>query len=391
MTVPPTLEPPSSEALQRSGRLLDVIHDELRRASGWLSFSRFMELALYDPAFGYYTSGSTQLGASGDFTTAPETSALFGRAIARQVAQILAHGAPCITEFGPGSGALAAELLLSLERLGQLPQSYALVDVSGALRERQRLTLDQRVPHLVSRCTWYERWPERLEGVVLGNEVLDALPADLIAWHDGTWNQRGIVAAPNPARIAFQDRPVTGDLAASIAATLPPEVPWPEGYVTEISRHGQALVATLAARLHAGVVLLIDYGFPAHEFYHRQRASGTLMAHYRHRAHAEVLLWPGLQDLTTHVDFSAVARAARDAGCRVLGYTSQARFLLNCGILELIETPADDAARWLPEANALGRLLSEAEMGELFKVIAWGRGTDLSLIGFASGDRSARL
>lgn len=390
MNHPAGLETPPPDALLRSAALVETIRHEARQAGGWLPFSRYMELALYAPGLGYYASNARQFGSGGDFTTAPEISPLFARALARQVAQILAHGAPVITEFGPGSGALAAQLLGALEEAGQLPERYGLVELSASLRSLQRQTLAARVPHLLARCSWFDTLPERLCGVVLGNEVLDALPADLIVRHATGWVERG-VAPDATGTLRWQERPPGSDLAAAIATSLPSQRAWPSGYTSEISRHTQGFVATVADHLDTGVALFIDYGFPAEEYYHVERAAGTLMAHYRHRAHSAPLLWPGLQDVTTHVDFSAVARCARGAGCELLGYTSQARFLLNCGILELMAGSPDDVERWLPESNALHRLLSEAEMGELFKVIAFGRNVESDLVGFAAGDRSARL
>jgi SAM-dependent MidA family methyltransferase len=384
---------PEPAALERSALLRAAIGAEMRAAGGSISFAHFMELALYAPQLGYYTAHARQLGAGGDFTTAPETSPLFARALARQVAGLFEAVPRRLTEFGAGSGALMSELLAALEVQGALPEAVDLVELSAPLAALQRETLERRVPHLLARCHWPVALPERLEGVVIGNEVLDAMPVELVVRGADRWLRRQVTQQAATGEFSWRDGTVDVVLARLIDAAIPASDERPVGYLTEVSGHVEAFIASVAQRLSDGVAIFLDYGFPRAEYYHPERSRGTLMAHYRHRAHADLLAWPGLQDLTCHVDFSAVARAASAQGCSVLGYTSQARFLINCGIVSLLEADSADAARWLPEVNALQRLVSEAEMGELFKAIAFGRGAgaELEPIGFAGGDRRARL
>lgn len=374
---------PAAEALAVSQQLHALIAAEVGDAGGWISFARYMELALYAPGLGYYSAGSRKLGRAGDFVTAPELSPLFGRTLAHQVAELLAQDIPDIIELGAGSGTLAAAMLEELAALDRLPQRYRILEVSADLRERQREFLLARVPALSERIEWLEHLPERINAVVIGNEVLDALPAQRIRVDRGRVEEIGV--SLDDGHFAWSHRPAANALAAiAVAQQLP------DDYETEINLAAQSLVADLARRLQHGALLLIDYGFPAHEFFHPQRNRGTLMCHYRHRAHSDPFLWPGLQDITTHVDFSAIAGAA--AALDLLGYASQAQFLINCGITTLLaETPATDAARYAPLASQVQQLLSPAEMGELFKVIAFGRGVRAPLCGFVRGDRTHTL
>jgi SAM-dependent MidA family methyltransferase len=342
-------------------------------AGGWLPFDRFMALALYAPGLGYYARSDRQFGllpASGsDFVTAPELSSAFGRALAVQVRQCLdAAEADTVWEFGAGSGALAEQLL---DALGERVRRYAIVDVSPALAERQR----QRLQRFGARVEWLQQLPDRLHGVVVGNEVLDAMPVQLLHWDGARWFERGVVTEGE--HFAWADHPT--DLRPPVDAAFA------SGTVTELHAQACAFAATLAERLERGAALFIDYGFPEGEYYHPQRTGGTLMCHRAHRADADPLVDVGDKDITAHVDFTAVALAAQDAGAEVLGYTTQARFLLNCGVLDLL---ADADAR--ERANAQ-KLLTEHEMGELFKVLAFGRGIDVALLGFARGDRTHTL
>jgi SAM-dependent MidA family methyltransferase len=362
------------EADSVSTALHRLIRTAIVRQGGWLPFDRYMAQALYAPGLGYYSRAGRMFGigpASGsDFVTAPELSPLFGRALARQVAQALAAaGADEVWEFGAGTGALAAQLL---EALPGAIRRYTIVDLSGGLRVRQRERLAPHAP----RVEWVDVLPERLAGVVVGNEVLDAMPVQLLR-HDGTaWFERGV--ALDGERFVWADRPT---------ALRPPHAgPFVPGTTTEIHPQAEAFVATLAERLERGAAFFIDYGFPAAEYYHPQRHGGTLMCHRAHRADTDPLTDVGLKDITAHVDFSGIALAAQDAGLDVIGYTSQARFLMNCGLLELLQG-ADIAT----VANAQ-KLLTEHEMGELFKVIGLARGVDLAdAIGFAAGDRTHTL
>ncbi|MGH8632099.1 MAG: class I SAM-dependent methyltransferase [Burkholderiales bacterium] len=376
---------PDELALAHSRRLAGLIREEVRAAGGWIPFARYMELALYAPGLGYYVAGARKLGTGGDFVTAPEISALFGRALARQVAQILERTDGAVLELGAGTGKLAAVLLAELGRLGRAPRRYQILEVSPELRERQRSLLAQRVPELLERVEWLETFPQQASGVVLGNEVLDAIPVHVVAWREEGVFERGVALAGDG--FDWAERPAEADVrAAAEAIGLAPP------YVSEIGLTARALIFTLARRLQRGVMLFIDYGFGRDEFYHPQRSGGTLMCHYRHRSHDDPFLFPGLQDITAHVDFTSIAQSSARAGLELLGYTTQAQFLLNCGITELLaETPVEDAAAYLPRSAAVQKLVSPAEMGELFKAIALGRGIDIPLMGFADGDKSLRL
>jgi SAM-dependent MidA family methyltransferase len=349
------------------------IRAAIERAGGWVPFDRFMDWALYWPGLGYYARGDRQFGwmpgSGSDFVTAPELSPWFARALAVQVRQgIEAAGSGDLWEFGAGSGALAEALL---DTLGDAAVRYTVVEVSVALRERQRT----RLARFGERVRWIDAWPDAIDGVVIGNEVLDAMPVRLLAFDGARWHERGV--ALDGGRFVFADRPTDArpPLAEGFAA----------GAVTEIHPRAGAFVATLGERLRRGLALFVDYGFPQHEYYLPQRHGGTLMCHRGHRADADPLVDVGAKDITAHVDFTAIALAAQDAGMEVVGYTSQARFLLNCGLAALL----DEAT--LAERAAAHRLVAEHEMGELFKVIALARGIRIDPVGFAAGDRTHRL
>jgi SAM-dependent MidA family methyltransferase len=373
---PTVLPSPEPQALATSRALLDRIGAELAAAGNWISFARYMELALHAPGLGYYAAGARKLGAGGDFVTAPELSPLFGRALARQIAQILAPG-EAVLEFGAGSGVLA-EVLLS--ELGGV--NYEILETSPELRDRQRQRLGDRV-------RWLDRLPERFRGVMLANEVVDAMPVHALAWTQAGILERGVCA--NEGQLAWSDRVADG-LVFSLARNIPVDIPPSGRYESELGVFARLWMRSLGRLLERGAILAIDYGFPAREYFHPQRSMGTLACHYRHHVHADPFYLPGLQDITAHVDFSALARSASEAGLEILGYANQAQFLVNCGITELLERedPAD-TKRYLPAASAAQKLLSPAEMGELFKVLAVGRGVELPLQGFAQGDRSAAL
>ena len=380
------LPEPAADALAHSERLVQHIRDQIRANGGWIGFARYMELALYAPGLGYYMAGGRKLGREGDFVTAPEISPLFGETLARQVAQVLDSGLEEVLEIGAGSGALAASLLTELERLGRMPKRYLILELSADLRERSRDTIAARAPHLMERVAWLNRLPPSFSGVVLGNEVLDAMPVHVVRVTETGIDESGVETVEGrPFRWAW--RPAAGELLeAARQLGLPP------GYTTEIGLVARGFVRTLAESLQRGVSIFVDYGFPRHEYFHPQRATGTLMCHYRHHAHDDPFFLPGLQDITSHVDFTAIADTGIDGGMALLGYTTQAQFLINCGITDVLSrVPADDVARYLPLANQANRLLSPAEMGELFKVMAFGKGFDAPLIGFASGDRMHTL
>ncbi len=365
------------QASSVSTRLTGLVRRAIDRDGGWLPFDRFMALALYAPGLGYYAGNRRVFGtlpASGsDFVTAPELSPLFGQALARQVAQALdASGSDQVWEFGAGSGALAAQLLAVL---GDRVSRYTIVDLSGSLRERQQALLAP----FSHKLQWADMLPEKMQGVIVGNEVLDAMPVQLLHFDGTTWFERGVVMADGG--FAWGDRPTD---------QRPPfDGPFAPGTVTEIHPQAEAFITTLAERLTRGAAFFIDYGFPEAEYYHPQRSGGTLMCHRAHRADTDPLIDVGDKDITAHVNFSGIALAAQDAGLDVLGYTTQAHFLMNCGVLDLLQ-----GADIKTIANTQ-KLLTEHEMGELFKVIGFAKNCDAALtdspLGFSRGDRTHTL
>ncbi len=369
------------ESASVSAALPRLIDAAIVRNGGWLPFDRFMAMALYAPGLGYYTNPGRKFGllpqSGSDFVTAPELSPLFGRALARQVGQALrASATDEVWEFGAGSGALAAQLLEALPDDGPgAVRRYTIVDLSGRLRERQR----ERLAGCADRVTWVDALPDTLAGVIVGNEVLDAMPVQLLHFDGAHWFERGV--AIDGDRLAWRDRP-TG-------LRLPFDGPVAPGTVTEVHPQAEAFIATLAGRMSRGAAFFVDYGFPAAEYYHPQRSGGTLMCHRAHLVDADPLVDVGAKDITAHVDFTGIALAAQEAGLEVIGYTSQAHFLMNCGVLELLE-----GADLATIANTQ-KLLTEHEMGELFKVIGFAKGCDPSFnaapLGFARGDRTHTL
>ncbi len=356
--------------------LTRLITRQLDQSGGWLGFDRFMALALYAPGLGYYSGPRRKLGwmpeSGSDFVTAPELSPWFGRALARSVAQALqVTESREVWEFGAGSGALALQMLGAL---GQAVDTYHIVELSGSLRERQQQTLAALAPRVV----WHDALPEQMSGVVVGNELLDAMPVQLLLRQGGDWHERGVVASGDAQRPwAWSDRPTP--------LRPPTEVEGSHDYLTEIHPQAEAFVRTLAQRLTRGAVFWIDYGFPEREYYHPQRHMGTLMCHQGHRSDPDPLADVGAKDITAHVNFTGIAVAAQQAGLEVLGYTSQARFLINSGLVDLLEQAS------LGERAMAQKLLTEHEMGELFKVIALGAGPAWDPLGFAQGDRTHTL
>ncbi|SDN91997.1 class I SAM-dependent methyltransferase [Polaromonas sp. JS666] len=347
----------------------------IEAAGGWLGFDEFMALALYTPGLGYYANDSRKFGlmpgSGSDFVTAPELSPRFGQALARQAAQALeATGTAEIWEFGAGTGALAQQVL---QALGPKLERYTIVDLSGSLQARQR----ERLAVYGDKVQWATELPPRMRGVVLGNEVLDAMPVKLLSRLQGRWHERGVVV--HEGGFAYADQPT--------ALRPPVEVEGTHDYLTEIHPQAEAFVATMADRLEAGAVFLLDYGFPEHEYYHPQRSMGTVMCHRGHLADADALADVGGKDITAHVNFTGIALAGQEAGLEVLGYTSQGRFLLNCGLVDGMEGAP------LEQRAMVQKLIAEHEMGELFKVIAFGaKGHPVwEPIGFAAGDRMHTL
>ena len=426
-SLPHALPEPDAAARAASAALSARIAARIAAAGGWIGFDAFMRAALYEPGLGYYGGATARFGAGGDFVTAPMLSSQFGACVAAQLAQWF-DGSPGlarrVVEFGAGDGSLAADLLLALAGAGLAPAEYAIVELSGALRERQRATIVQRLraqaPEqagaLISALRWWDTLPDAIEGCIVGNELLDAMPVRLFHAQRGRLHERGVALDATAAvphawsedashggafrgevpRLVLADRAADAAFAQAVSAAL--DEAMPQGreealdYVSEWPEQAAAWVADVGARLVRGAMLLIDYGFPRAEFYHPQRTGGTLMCHRAHRAHTDPLAWPGQQDITAHVDFSAVAQAGTSAGLVLAGYTSQANFLLNTGLLDRVaRMPAADALARARQLQAVQTLVSEAEMGELFKVIAFVREIDARSVGFARGDRSARL
>ena len=362
-------------ALQR------LIRQSIARSGGWLPFDRFMALALYAPGLGYYTNAGRKFGmlpqTGSDFVTAPELSPLFGAALARQLGQALAaSGTNEIWEFGAGSGALAAQLLGAL---GDSVVRYTIVDLSGVLRERQQQRLAALASKVRPKVRWVDELPAELSGVIVGNEVLDAMPVQLLRFDGTQWHERGVVIEGEA--FAWAERPTTRQ--------PPGDTTFPPGAITETHAQAEAFIATLADRLERGAAFFIDYGFPRTEYHHPQRLEGTLMCHRAHQADTDPLVDVGQKDITAHVDFTGIALAAQDAGLDVIGYTSQAHFLINCGIVDMLNG-AD-----VPTSANTQKLLMEHEMGELFKVIGLAKGCDerfmREAIGFLHGDRTHTL
>ncbi len=381
------LPEPSQEALTHSRSLVDFIAQRIAQAGGWISFAEYMSLALYAPGQGYYSAGARKFGPGGDFITAPELTPIFAQCIAAQAARVLAAtGGGEILELGAGSGRLAVDMLLELRRLDSLPERYCILDLSPDLRQRQRALLQAEAPDLLARVEWLDTLPERFTGFIVGNEVLDAMPVHLVHWQSDAVCERGV--ARSSAGFEFQDRPLPAGTLLDAAHSLPITGP---DYLSEINLAAPALVRSLADRLARGLILFLDYGFPQTEYYHPDRNTGTLMCHYRHHVFDEPFLLPGLTDITAHVDFTAVADAALVAGLDVLGYASQAHFLINCGVLACLERFEPGSLDYLKQTAEAQKLIQPSEMGELFKVIALGRGIDAPLMGFASGDRRHML
>ncbi|MFI4890577.1 MAG: class I SAM-dependent methyltransferase [Steroidobacterales bacterium] len=378
---------------QRHGERVSAhIAAEIDAAGGWLSFEQFMELALYAPGLGYYSAGARKFGPSGDFVTAPEISPLFGACVARQCAEVLAglrRGE--ILEIGAGTGRLAGDILARLEQLGALPPRYSILEISADLRERQHRHLSDVVPHLVDRVVWLDEPPAReFDGLIVANEVLDALPVRRFRWTRAQTEELGV--ARHDGRFVWASRPAADGFAQYCGALHAVGGAWDEGYSSEFCPRLGAWTASMTRSLRAGAVLWFDYGLPRSQYYFPERSSGTLLCHYRQRAHDDPLQRPGLQDITAWVDFSALAAAASAAGFRLAGFTTQTYFLAGNGIdVEMQRIAAGDPNRFAQLANQARQLLMPGEMGERFKAMAWMRGVELPLAGFALRDFSGSL
>jgi SAM-dependent MidA family methyltransferase len=382
----------TADEAAHSAALLARIRAEIEQQRGWLSFERFMEMALYEPGLGYYSAGARKLGADGDFVTAPEISPLFSRCLARQCAQVLSEvESGDILELGAGSGIMAADILLELQSLQCLPNHYYILEVSADLRERQHATLTEKAPALLERVEWLGALPKDLVGVVLANEVLDALPVQRFCKRGEQINAVGVTWQLGQLELSeVRANALLTDAVKAIESYISYELP--DGYCSEINLRLQPWIKGIADSLKRGVILMIDYGLPRAQYYSVERNQGTLLCHFRHRFHDDVLVNLGLQDIGAWVDFTAVVEAAVDNDCSVMGYTTQAHFLMSCGIEDLL---ADLASKGLESRLQVGKqamvLVLPNEMGERFKVIGLGKDWESSLMGFSMRDMAASL
>jgi SAM-dependent MidA family methyltransferase len=397
---------PDRDAQIVSQTLTRQLRGAIEKQGGWIGFDSFMRSALYEPSLGYYTvgAGSARFGVDGDFVTAPELSPLFGGCIANVCSYWMERVDPVITEFGAGTGQLAAQILNSLDRDARLPERYQIIELSGSLRAQQKSTLDTLAPGLSERVQWLDELPDDMTGVVVANEVLDAMPVRLFELNDGRILEKGLLHGGAAEAFAWQSRSADRAFSREVRQCLarsgwggsdPDNLDysaWPDGYTSEIGQEACGWLRSVGQHLRDGVLLALDYGFPAAEFFHPQRSSGTLACHYRHRVNHDPLFYPGLQDITAHVDFTALSEAADSIALDLVGYTSQANFLLNAGLLEsLAKFPIEQTADYARQSQAVQKLVSETEMGELFKVIAFVRGDADAGPGFIRRDRSASL
>jgi SAM-dependent MidA family methyltransferase len=382
----------SPEESAHSERLVQRIRDAIEAAGGWISFERFMEMALYEPGLGYYRAGATKLGSEGDFVTAPEISPLFSRCLANQCVQVLdTFAGGHILELGAGSGVMAADVLSELDRQQKTPERYLILEVSADLRERQRALLQRRLPHLVDRIEWLDRLPEDFRGVLLANEVLDALPIQRFRIRGLQVNQLGVTW--ELGRLDWSEVHADAALEATVREIeFNLGEPFADGYTSEINLRLQQWIAGIAASMQQGAAFLIDYGLPRRQYYAPNRSAGTMLCHFRHRFHDDPLINVGVQDIGAWVDFTAVAEAAVAAGMSVAGYTTQAHFLIGTGIEQfLAPTNDEELASRLQMARQAMLLTLPGEMGERFKVIGLAKGVDLPLRGFSVRDLAASL
>jgi SAM-dependent MidA family methyltransferase len=381
------LPPLTPEQLEHGAALAARIRAAIAEAGGRIGFERYMQMALYEPGLGYYSAGARKLGPAGDFVTAPEVAPVFSRCVATQCAEVLgALGGGDLLELGAGSGAMAAEMLAELEVQDALPGRYRILDVSADLRERQRTTLEAAVPHLLPRVEWLDRLPDAFDGLVVANEVLDALPVERFVWRDGAARELGVAIDGDGFRA--DEGPASPALAAAVARLRDESgAGWPDGYTSELCLALGPWLGSVAASLRRGVVLFVDYGLPRREYYSAERTAGTLICHYRHRYHDNPYARPGLEDITAWVDFTAVAEAADAAGLEVAGYTTQAHFLIGCGLdRRLREVDSLDVVSRVNLSRQAMMLTLPGEMGERFKAMALAKGYDAPLSGFAVRD-----
>lgn len=381
------LPAPSDLAQQHSEKLITLIKNEIAQNNGAISFQRYMELALYAPGLGYYAAGSEKLGEEGDFVTAPEISPLFSQTLANAVLPAL-NLDQIILEVGAGRGRMAADILVYLKQKNKLPKEYWILELSADLRERQKQTIAETIPEFLENVKWLDELPEQFSGVVLANELLDAMPVQLFQKTDNDINEVNVVWLDD--KFSFQLKSSFDERLIHRVKNIEDEndVEFNSGYISEINFAAEDWIKSIAERLQQGVIVLIDYGFPRHEYYHEQRAQGTLMCHYRHRTHPDAFVYPGLQDITAHVDFTAMADAALEVDLKVMGYTNQVSFLMGAGILELAALNEEGISlkQQMEMASQIKKLTLPHEMGELFKVIGFSKNCNVSLPAFEFRD-----
>lgn len=378
---------PSDLAQRHSGKLIELIKNEIEKNKGAISFQRYMELALYSPSLGYYTAGSAKLGEEGDFITAPEISPLFSQSLANAIFPAL-NQEEVILEVGAGRGRMASDILLYLKEKNKLPKEYWILELSADLRERQKQTIAATIPDYLDNVKWLDQLPENFSGIVLANELLDAMPVQLFQKNKNDINEVNVVWSEN--KFAFQLKSSFDERLVHRVKNIEDELntEFSSGYVSEINFVAEDWIKSISDSLQQGVIILVDYGFPRHEYYHVQRTQGTLMCHYRHRTHPDPFVYPGLQDITAHVDFTAMADAALEANLKVIGYTNQVSFLMGAGILELAKLNDGDEnlEQQMEIASQVKKLTLPHEMGELFKVIGFSKNCETRLPAFEFRD-----
>ncbi len=396
-----TLPKPDEFALKLSESLQEKIRLAIMDNDGSISFEQYMQMALYEPGLGYYSAGSCKFGEQGDFVTAPEISPLFSRCIARQCQQVLSEFSSAkisssILELGPGTGAMAIDIMLELVRNNVVPETYYLLEPSADLRQRQQDNIKNTIPHLKKHFRWLDRLPEeKIKGVILANEVIDAMPLKRIVIDSEVEEYAVACDSGENDQIQFQwlKKNINEKLKADIKELLGTlREPLPASYTTEINCNIKPWLCSLNDVLDEGLILISDYGYPRQEYFHPQRRAGTLICHYRHHVHDDPFLYPGLQDITASVDFTTVAEAAVDAGLHVSGFTTQAHFLIACGLDKFVsEYETDDVAERSKMTQQVSKLTMPGEMGEIFKFIGLTRKLDNQLCGFNFIDQRSRL
>ncbi len=387
------LPEPTAEEKQHTQKMLEYMRQQIEAADGWIDFADYMEIALYTPGLGYYSGGQQKFGEAGDFITAPEVSPLFAQTLAKPVAEVLSNmDGGCIIEFGAGSGRLAVDLLAELQRQNTLPEKYLIIELSAELKHRQQQRLQQCIPELAGRVEWLDSLAEKpLNAVVLANEVLDAMPVQRFVKTAQGVHALG-VSLQNDV-LSFAEKTATENLAQSVQNIEQDiERDFGEGYTSEINLNIQPWLQSISDILNQGAIYLIDYGYSRSEYYAIERHMGTMMCYYRHRALDDAFFLPGLIDMTAFVDFTAVAEAGLETGFEINGFTSQANFLINCGLAQRVEQQmSDDIKKQLPLVQQMKTLTLPSEMGERFKVMGLNKNLDMILPGFEMRDFRSRL